>query len=50
LFAIANRDEPRILKSVGSQGKFRNAHRLVEEKLDVDRTGQRPAMSGPAQG
>lgn len=35
LFAIANGDEPRILKSEGRQGKFRNAHRLVEEKLDA---------------
>jgi hypothetical protein len=35
LFAIANGDAPRVLKSDGKQGRFHNAHALVEAKLDA---------------
>jgi len=34
LFAIANGDAPRIIKSEGKQGRFRNAHALLERKLE----------------
>jgi hypothetical protein len=35
LFNIANGDAPRIIKSSGKQGQFRNAHALLELKLDA---------------
>lgn len=35
LFAIANGDEPRILKGASKQGKFGSAHALLERKLEA---------------
>jgi len=35
LFAVANGDEPRIIRRDGKQGRFWNAHALVEKKLDA---------------
>jgi hypothetical protein len=35
LFAVANGDEPRILKGKGKQGKFGSAHALLERKLEA---------------
>jgi hypothetical protein len=35
LFAIANGDAPRVLKARGKQGRFGNAHALLELKLEA---------------